>query len=242
MANSQSAENRTVEPIVLENIVLYGMDGKPAVIYKRLELDGEVVHRRDGGEYLVKSQNKCETYFYTCNDGRRLPTLPEIYAIIERLHETRNPALKGIVNDLNTRELCTGTEIEYSKNRILHRGVVSVKCSIPTGGRNYWLDEAVKKKVRHPHKATKIQKDAVQALLMCKDVKNAVTVLHEASGKRPSLGTPWTESRRDIPSSEVWLYAGADSFIFDCNCCDDLNGTYIHFRGVRANFIPQLKH
>lgn len=204
MIGTTKTGQENVKPIVLDNIILYGMDGKPVHTYKRIELDGEAA-RGDDGEYLIKTQNECNEYFAACGDGRRLPALPELYAIMEHLHETKHPALDGIVNDLTESWLCTGTKIDYSTNEIIHPEFGAIKCPIPVG--DHWLDEAVK---------SKPWENVLQALLMCKDAKKAVKVLHEAGRDRPYIWPPLAESRRSIPERAVWLLAYTGGFILLC--------------------------
>lgn len=200
-------KQENVEPIVLEDIILYGMNGKPVGTYKRIELDGEAVRGVDG-EYLIKSQDDWSKYFSDINDGRRLPTAANVYAIIERLHETGNPALAGIVKDLEQSWLCTGTKVYFQKNTIIHPEFGAIECPIPS--RNRWADKAVK---------TKPWKDAIQALLMCENVDKAIRVLHEVSGKRPFIWMPSAEDRRYKLEVGVWLDAktGRDRLYLYCD-------------------------
>ena len=203
MASKRETPSR-VKPIVLENLVLYGMGGKPAHRYERIEFDGEAVRGSDG-EYLIKSQNDWNEYFSRLGDGRRLPSLPEVYVIMERLHETKHPALAGIVRDLTESWLCTGTKNDYLDSTIIHPGYGTIECPLPLG--DHWLDEVVENKPLE---------NALQALLMCKDAKKAVKVLREVSGERPYIWTPSAEGRKSRPERAVWLNASTDGLYLYC--------------------------
>ncbi len=95
METPQTLKNRTVEPIVLDHLIL----------------DSEAVHGADG-KYLVKSQQGWEQYF--AGTGKRLPTLNEYLVAIKQLDERNDSvALGSIMQDLRESALCTGTKINY---------------------------------------------------------------------------------------------------------------------------------
>ena len=217
-ARPEKAAHSTVEPIMLENIILYGRDGIPARVYKHLELDREAVRRGDG-RYLTKSQEEWETYF--AGSGKKLPTAAEWYAIMDQMHTTKHPALKGIILDLTENWLCTSTRINYAKNIIRHPDFGDITTGIPSG--DHWLDEVVKKKV---------WKDGLEMMLLAKDAHEAVKTLHAISGKRPYIWTPDAAGRKSNPERAVWLNIGTDWFIL--NCYIDPIGNDGRARGVRV--------
>lgn len=191
------------EPIVLENLISYNLDGKPAATYTAY-LDGEAVRGADG-EYLIKSQREFEKYFASGKDGR-LPTAMEWYAMIERLHDTKNPALEGIVRDMKESWLCTGTGIDYAANTIVHPGHGTIACPIPAG--DHWLDEII---------GDKKWKKVFQALFGPKDVERLPEVFQAVSGKRTYIWTPSAESRKSYPERAVWVIIDSDRFDLICN-------------------------
>lgn len=224
-AGREKATPSIAEPIVLENIFLYDLKGKAALAYKRLELDGEAVRGRDG-KYLIKTQQEWNDYYehaYT-TERKELPSLPLLYAMIERMHDEKHPALASVVQDMRENWLCAGTVINYQKDIATHKWIDSkynVTCKIPLG--NHWLDEAIK---------TKDWKQALQALFMPKDVERVPKVLHAVSGKRPYIWTPDTEGRKSNPERAVWLDIGTDWFYLGCTNYPISN--FGRARGVRG--------
>ncbi len=203
----EAAKGRTaskIEPIVLTDLISYGMDGKPAAKYTAY-LDGEAVCKADGS-YLIETQRGFEKYFASKKDGRRLPDARELYAVIERLHDTKNPALGGIVSDMESSWLCTGTGIDYKKNIIVHPGFGSTECIFPAG--SHWLDEVVD---------DNNWKKVLQAVFGPKDVERVPEILQAVSRKRPYIWTPDASGRKSLPERAVWLNISTDRFDL---CCD----------------------
>ncbi len=99
METLQTSENRTVEPIMLDNLIL----------------DSEAVRDADG-KYFVKSQQGWEQYF--AGTGKRLPTVAEYITIFKQLNERSDSAIEGIMQDLCENALCTGTKIDYRTSNL----------------------------------------------------------------------------------------------------------------------------
>ena len=194
----------TIKPIVLTDLISYGMDGKPRAKYTAY-LDGEAVRKADGS-YLAESQKGFEKYFASTKDGRGLPSLMEWYAIFERLHDTKNPALSGIIADLKESWLCTGTKIDYKNNVLTQPGYRFIECTIPEG--SHWLDEVVK---------NRDWRNALQALFGPKEVEKVPDVLQAISGKRPYIWTPDTAGRKSHHERALWLLILAGGFGLCCN-------------------------
>ena len=199
----------TAEPIALENIMLYDLKGKAVLTHKRLELDGEAVRGGDG-KYLIKTQKEWYDYYEVnyIKDGKDLPSLPVMYAIIERMYDEKHPALASVVQDMRENWLCAGTVINYQKDFATHKWIDTqhnVTCKIPLG--DHWLDEAIKKKD---------WKQAMQALFLPKNVERVPEVLNAVSGKRPYIWTPNADGRKSNPERAVWLYFYADRFGLYC--------------------------
>ena len=62
-------------------------------------------------------------------------------------------------------------------------------------------------------KDTKTWRNTLQALLLPKDVDQAVEIIQEFSGVPPYI---WTASRKNDPQRAAWLGAGADGFNLNC--------------------------
>lgn len=200
-----AAKERTgseVKLINFLNLTSYDLAGRPLVY--TLTLDGEAVHNADGS-YRIDSQNGFEKSFAAEKKGR-LPSSRELYAVMERLYDTKNPALSGIVRDLQESWLGTGTKIDYSKNIITHPDFEPIRCTIPAG--DHWLDEVVD---------DKNWKKVLQALLGPKEVERVPQVLSAVSGKRPYLWTPSAENRKATPERAVWLYCSTVRFGLSCS-------------------------
>ncbi len=199
------AKAKPAEPIVLEDIVLYDAQGKPAVTYKKVTLDGEAV-KNSTSQYLLKNQDDWMTYFSSLNDGRTLPSLPLYYAIIERLQEAECLFAPGLLNDLQEDWLCTSTRINYAEKTITHGYGFephSIKCYIPAG--NVWVDEV---------KNNKGWRSALQSLFMPKDLKRVIETLEGFNGGSPFIWTPGIGSRKSSPARALWLGLNAERFDF----------------------------
>ncbi|MBI4147524.1 hypothetical protein HY494_02630 [Candidatus Woesearchaeota archaeon] len=208
----------TTEPIVIPDLISYGMDGKPAAKYTAY-LDGKAVRKADGS-YLINNQLSFEKYFASKKDGRRLPNASEWYAMIERLYDTKNPALEGIVCDLRESWLCTGTKINYTGNIIIHPGSDHINCAIPNG--NHWLDEVIDDGE---------WKKVLRALFGPKDVERVPEVLEVVNGKRPYIWVPDATGRKSAPERAVWFDIATVRFGLDC--LDDPVSGFGRARGVR---------
>lgn len=205
---NKTITEQTVKPITLTNIILYGLDGKPARTYKRVVLDGEVVKEADG-EYL-HTQDGWLAYCRKKADGKVIPPSPVLYAGIGRMHEEKNPALEGILKDLNESWLCTSTRPNYERGIITHGYGFKpweLKCRIPLG--NHYFDEL---------KDDKAWREALQALLMPKDIDQAIEILNDFSGVRSYVETPEEEDRKRIPKRAVWLYSLSGRLSLDATC------------------------
>ncbi len=207
------------EPIVLPDLISYGMDGKPLVKYTAY-LDSEAVRKADG-DYLIKSQHEFKKYFASTKDGRRLPSTRELYAMAERLQDSKNPAFPGLVSDMKKSWLGSGTKTGYKKNTITHPDYDPIKCTIPIG--NHWLDEVIKDAE---------WRKVLQALFGPKDVERVPEVLQTISGKRPYIWTPDVSGRESTPERAVWLDIGTDRFYLSCYF-NPIYG-YGRARGVRV--------
>ncbi len=98
MAESVAYHSRTVEPIVLDNLVL----------------DGEAERGADGS-YLLKNQREWEEHF--AGMGKRIPTVSEYVRFIDYTRQNNRPAFNGIMRDLEETWLCAG-KIDYSKSNL----------------------------------------------------------------------------------------------------------------------------
>src|SRR3989344_1567307 len=84
MASSRSSGVATIEPIALADGLL---------------LDSEA-EREARGNYLVQTGQKWEEYY--AGSERCAPTLAEYISAIRTLHDRKDPALEGIVDDLRS--------------------------------------------------------------------------------------------------------------------------------------------
>ena len=169
-------------------------------------LDGEAVRYWDRN-YRIDTQQGWEQHF--AGSEKRLPTVGEIILTIKQLYERKDPALQGILQDLEETGLCTGLRIDYKKSKLpLKSDYVDILVN----------DSA----------CCKALEDEV---FQC-NAKEAVNVLQRASGKRPCLLVSGAEGRRLLPKRAVRLYIHADEFVFYClsNRIGNLNG---RARGVR---------
>ncbi len=212
-AAKAAAKERIVseaKPIIIPNLISYDLAGRPLVY--NLTLDGEAIRKADDS-YFLSSQCGFEECFASEKEGR-LPSTRELYALIERLHNTESPSLAGIIRDLREAWLCTGTKIDYSKNIITHPDFEPISCTIPAG--DHWLDEIITEKK---------WRKTFQALFGPKEVDRVPELLQAVSGKRPYIWTPSAESRKANPERAVWLSSYADRFGLDCyNLPISLNG------------------
>ena len=78
-----------VEPITLRDLILYDAEGKSCRTYHAITFTGEAL-KDAAGKYITKTQDDWISHYVSGKE--RLPSLPLLYAIIERLHEEKNPA------------------------------------------------------------------------------------------------------------------------------------------------------
>ena len=166
--------------------------------YENLSLDGEAA-KNESGNYLWKTQDEWLAHWH--GRGRILPSLPLWYAIIEQLHDRKHPGLAVNVGDLNAHCLATGTRLEYQINEVRHDyeesgEYVRLSCSLPL--ENHSLKYITTKKE---------WKDALQSLLLCKDVEKALSVLEKATGMLPHIWPASAKTRSSHPEMAVWLNA-----------------------------------
>ncbi len=200
------------EPIILSDIVLYGSKGEPAITYQKIILSGEGVMDSDG-KYKAETQNGWIAHFKESKNGRVVPSLPLLYAIIMRLQEEGSPFLNsfllGILHDLRVSRLCTSTRINYENCKIIHNygfEPYEINCEIPLG--SCPLSTAQGKK----------WENVLQALFMPKDLDKTFRTLCSFSYAQPSIWTPTIGSRRNYPERAVWLGANNDRLDIGCNC------------------------
>ena len=203
MPTSQASEATSrIEPIVLTDIILYSPDGKPLIRHDKVSLDGEAV-RNDGGTYVMKTQKGWKEYYADRNDGRELPSLPLMYAIIERLYEQRNPLIGKIIAEIiDTSGLCTSTTIKYAagttqRSRITHeqgRIFYGTQCIIPQGG--YSLTD---------NKKEEEWETTLQGLLMPKNLDKAIEVLDSSFRCKSRMLVLNAELRKEYSKRAVWL-------------------------------------
>ncbi len=214
-------------PILLEKpITLYDAAGQPLRSYN-LEL-GDVI--KENGKVLFQHTNQWNDYFRGLGGGINQLTLPEAYAAIEQMQETKHPGLEGFFQDLTTNGLILNTQFDYHNNIITHRlndnDKVEIRSSIPEeSGKMEGLIQA------------SYWRDAVQRMLLCKDVEKAVEVLSIASGRVPYLFTPSYESRSRYPVRTAWF--GCDSNYLYLNGYDDLYNDFAARLVRRASVSEQ---
>jgi len=177
---------------------------EPISINSNLVLDGEAV-RGTYGNYLTNSQQGWEQYF--AGSGKCLPMVREYIITLQQLHERRDLALPGLLQDLQESALCTGTKIDYSNS------------NLPVG--DGYLDELLKDSA---------WKNALQDEVFHYDASEAVDVLQEVSGKRLYIWTPSAEERKSHPERAVWLCINTDWF--NLNCYNNPINDYGRSRGV----------
>lgn len=213
------------EPILLEKpIRLYDATGKAIRSYQ-LELDGEI--RKEHGTVLRGNATIFDNHFRGLNDGTSLLTLPEVYAAIEQMQETKHPALEKLLEDISKYGLLLGTQFDYQPDTTIITHYVGedplkVEVVIPKGG-GY-----MKKLIQDSS-----WRNAIQGMLLCEDVEKAVDVLSIASGKKPYLVVPSQESRESrlkYPVRTAWLGCYSGGFNLDTN--NDLDSSDAA-RGVR---------
>lgn len=193
--------------IVLENLVLYDLEGKPARRYKLLELGEKTLTDSDAGP--VQS----------------MPSSALFYAIIERLHDLKHPDYRKIRRDLlnETIPFESKTSVSYVNNEITHH----------ENGRTYTVTLPIpvrEDRVRYKEEnivKNKKWRNVLQALLMPKDLDKALSLL---SGKKESLLiTPTYLVRDQFSCSGVGFQAFPDTFVMRC----DLNGRRSYTREIQ---------
>lgn len=205
-------EPRTpVESIILPDLVLYDAKGKPFHRYKTVTVGGEAEKDKEGN-YLIKTQDEWIEYYR--GTPNHLHSLPLVYAIIEKLQQEKHPAAAGLLTDLRESWLVTSTRLDYKHDKIIHNystAPLELRCAIPEG--DYQLSDIKEKKP---------WKTALQALLMSKDVEQAVEVLGDYSGVSPYIWTASKDSRRSEPLRAAFvgvspgrLYLGCSSDLHD---------------------------
>ncbi len=163
---------------------------EPILIGSNLVLDGEAERGTDG-KYLVLSQQKWEQHF--AGMERRVPAVWEYVAVLKQLDERNDPALAGILQDLNQNFLCAG-KIDYRNS------------NFPVG--SGYIDQLV---------ADTLWRRALENELFHYDARETAKLLHEVSGKRPYILTPDAEGRKSAPERAAWLDIGIGRFSLDCS-------------------------
>ncbi|MEK6809365.1 MAG: hypothetical protein AABY40_01705 [Nanoarchaeota archaeon] len=163
---------------------------EPILIGSNLVLDGEAVRNPDGN-YRLDSLRGWEEHF--AGTGKRIPTVGEYVAVFKQLYEQNNPALDGILQDLNESGLCAG-KIDYRSS------------NLPIG--SGFVDELI---IDYCW-----QKALEDELFLC-NAFDAVNVLWEASGKRPYILTPDAEERKSALEKAAWFCIYPSGFNLDCD-------------------------
>ncbi|HLC70754.1 MAG TPA: hypothetical protein VJI32_02040 [Candidatus Nanoarchaeia archaeon] len=194
----------TGEPITLRDIILYSATGKPSQKYDTVTLSSEA-HKDAAGSYIIKTQDGWVAHY--AGSKERLPSLTLLYAVIEKLHEEKNPATAQLLKELKDSWLCTSTRIDYGRNIITHdygRETTGFRGDIPKG--SHWLKDIT---------GNKEWNNTLQVLLMCKDVDKAQEVLGGFAGVPPYI---WTaDDRKSNPLRAAFVDVSTDRLSLDCS-------------------------
>lgn len=200
-----------VESIVLPDLILYDAKGKPFRRYKTVTVGGEA-ERDEDDNYILKTQDQWIEYYR--GTPNHLHSLPLLYAIIQKLHTEKHPAAAGLLADLRDSWLATSTRLDYKDDKIIHdygTAPLELRCAIPEG--DHLLNDIKKKKP---------WKTALQALLMPKDVEQAVEVLGDYSGVSSYIWAASKDTRRSAPLRAAFVYVVPDGLLLNCDY--DLHG------------------
>ena len=121
-------------PIVLHDLRFGDPTGRHIRYYPIVNLyRGHVDCTFTGSEFMIENPAQL-VYYLNCNDRRsyerRIPSLPLWYAIIEKLHTEKNPALESLLKFMPS-WIATSTKIDYKHSCITH-GVGSDVFDVPT--------------------------------------------------------------------------------------------------------------
>jgi len=104
------------EPITLHDLVIHDIFGKPWNKYKSVTL--HPAPRESDGKHSLNEQSKW--IGKAKKEGKEIPSLPLLYAIIEKLHTEKHPAEASLLAEFNESWFCTSTRLDYQTNTIYH--------------------------------------------------------------------------------------------------------------------------
>jgi len=104
------------EPITLHDIIIHDNFGAPRCKYETVTLDPAPIDSKEmhflpfGAAYETMAKK----------EGKEIPSLPLLYAIIEKLHTEKHPAEAGLLAELKKYSFCTSTILHYQIAMITH--------------------------------------------------------------------------------------------------------------------------
>ena len=196
-----------IEPIVLQDVKLYGADGKPLREYSKVTVGGEAV-KDTAGDYVLDFQAGWVRRHRL--EGTRMLDYPLAWAIIERLSDDKNPAVERIISDMQRKWLMLGTRIRYDSNRIIHgygfESPIELSCAFPIGDHwDHWLYDI---------KSKREWQKVFQALWMPKEWEKAVDVFNSIAGVPAYILT--ADDRRSSPKRAAALCVDESRFYLGC--------------------------
>ena len=201
---------KDAEPITLHDIVLYDEAGQPWRKYKTVTLAGEAL--KDANcSYIRRTQDEWISHYAERKES--LPSLPLVYAIIEKLCEEKNPAGALILTELHRYSMCTSTRNNYESNTIIHDyGRLPIKIDCPVPKKGGWAKDVTKEKWR----------TTLQALLMCRDVDKAVNIIEGFSKVHFYLGS--ASNTESSPVRAAFVNILTNKFDMSCGYILDMAG------------------
>jgi hypothetical protein len=121
-------------PIELRNIALYNK-GHKCRNYRKVDFDSEVF-KKDSGRTQRLGHGLWMMTLADQGQRKTVPSLPMLYAVVERLHDEEHPGFRGFASELS----CgigyhTSTMVDYQNQRIVHgygsSDTLELKTTIP---------------------------------------------------------------------------------------------------------------
>ena len=165
-------------PITLHDIVLYDARGKPWREYKTVTLAAQVL-KDSTGKYIKKDQREWITHYGRDDRRERLPSLPVLYAIMERMHDERHPGIELLAQELRSPEtewICTSTYVDGGDHTITHDYdslVLHDSRKMPT----LCYEPLHMNRCHVNYYSQEERRTFVQPLLLCRDIEKAIEVV-----------------------------------------------------------------